>query len=454
MECNTEDISTKFKNGEFTFTVIGLGRIGLPTASIIANKGAKVYGYDININAIEKLKAGISVIDEPGLDPIVKNVVSKNLLIPTNDPKEAISNSDIIIVCLPTPVTLDKIPDYSAIIECFNNISKYIKKGSLIIIESTISPGTVENLIIPLIEKNSNLKVIRDFGIASCPERANPGEIVTKFNEIPRIIGGIDSKSTKIVANIYKNIVDSNLILVSNPKTANAVKLTENIFRDVNIALINELAILFEKLEIDIFEIINAAKTKWNFVPHYPGAGVGGPCLPSNPYYLIQEAIKVDYVPHIIRFAREINDRMPHHLIELVMKSLNIIGKSVKSSKISVLGLSYKPNIADYQLSPAFPFVHELRKLGPIVQIYDPYFKGKSINDLYIENDLESTLTNADCLVFITDHDLFKKLDFNYILKFTNKPLIIVDGRNTFDIKSIPKNIIYRSIGRLLINNS
>ncbi|MHA1270836.1 MAG: nucleotide sugar dehydrogenase [Candidatus Helarchaeota archaeon] len=454
MDYTPDQINSKFKNGELVFTVVGMGRIGQPTASIIGKKGVKVYGYDIDKNLISILKSGRPTVDEPGLDSIIQEIITKNLLIPIDTPQEAISHSDVIIVSLPTPITLDKIPDYSAIIQCFKDISQFIKKGSLIIIESTVSPGTVENLIIPTIEKHSNLKVIQDFGIASCPERANPGEIIKKFNEIPRIIGGINKDSTIITACIYKNIVDSDLILVSNPKTANAVKLTENIFRDVNIALMNELAILFEKLEIDIFEIINAASTKWNFVPHFPGAGVGGPCLPANPYYLIQEAIKVDYVPHLIRFAREINDRMPHHLVELVLKTLNIIDKSIKNSNIAILGLSYKPNIADYQLSPTFPVVSELLKLNASIKIYDPFFEGQTIHNLKIEQSLESTLINSDCIVIITDHDSFKNLDLSSTLSICNKPLVIVDGRNTLDPDKLPDNVIYRSIGRLQVDKS
>ncbi|MHA1249987.1 MAG: nucleotide sugar dehydrogenase [Candidatus Helarchaeota archaeon] len=454
MNLNPEIVKSKFMKGEITFTIIGLGRIGLPTAAMIANKGIKVYGYDINEQLINNLKSGIATIDEPELDKIVKNIINKKFLIPTTDPELAVKNSDVIIICLPTPVSSEKIPDYSAIYNCFNEISSYIKKGSLIIIESTVSPGTVENLIIPTIEKNSKLKVSKDFGIASCPERANPGEIIYRFKKTPRIIGGIDKKSTEIAVSIYRCIVDSELIVVSNPKTANAVKLTENIFRDVNIALMNELAILFGKLGIDTIEIIKAASTKWNFVPHYPGAGVGGPCLPANPYYLIQEAIKVDYVPHLIRMAREINDRMPHHLVELISQTLNIIGKPVKKTKITILGISYKPNIADYQLSPVFPVYNELLKLKAILKVYDPFFKGQTIKNIKIEDNFEDSIKNSECIVIMTEHQEFKNIDLKALTKLTETPLVIVDGRNTFDINNIPSNIIYRSIGRTLINNT
>ncbi|MBD3227723.1 MAG: nucleotide sugar dehydrogenase [Candidatus Lokiarchaeota archaeon] len=454
MNNTPDEIKKRFNNNELTFTVIGLGRIGQPAASIFAEKGIRVYGYDINENVINSLKNGKPTIDEPGLEEIIEKVVKNNLLIPTLYPKEAIESSDVIIICLPTPVTDDKNPDYSSIITCFNEISKYIQKGSLIIVESTISPGVVENMIVPTIEKNSDLKVMMDFGIASCPERSNPGEIIDRFKNNPRILGGIDNKSTMVAKTIYECVVDADVILTSNPKSANAVKLVENIFRDVNIALMNELAILFEKLEIDIYEIIKAAKTKWNFVPHYPGSGVGGPCLPANPYYLIQEAIKVEFVPHLIRFAREINDRMPHHLVELTLETLNKIGKPVKDSKISILGISYKPDVADYQLSPAFPVITELKKLGAKINVFDPYFKNQTIKNISMTEDLESAVSDTDCIIIITDHKIFIDLDLNQILTLSHIPLAIVDGRNTLDIDKIPKNVIYKSIGRLLINKS
>ncbi|MHA1404413.1 MAG: UDP binding domain-containing protein [Candidatus Helarchaeota archaeon] len=211
----------------------------------------------------------------------------------------------------------------------------------------------------------------------------------------------------------------------------------------------NEISILYEKLGIDTFEIIKAASSKWNFVPHFPGAGVGGPCLPANPYYLIQEGMKVGFVPHLIRFAREINDRMPAHLIELILDALNEAGKTVKNANICLLGMSYKENIGDAQVSPFFPIYNALRELKANIKVHDPHFLNKNPLSITIESSIENALEDADCIVFITAHDEFKKLRLENVQLMASSPLVIVDGRNVTDNKKLPKGTIFRGIGRL-----
>ncbi|MHA1378152.1 MAG: nucleotide sugar dehydrogenase [Candidatus Helarchaeota archaeon] len=451
IKLNDDQIKRALKEGKITVSVIGLGRIGLPTAAIFADNGINVIGVDKNNKIIEMLKNGKNYIDEPGLDEIIERIQEKGRFKVTSDLNSAISNSDMIIICVPTPVTNENIPDYSIIKQVIIKLSEILKPYQVIIIESTISPGTVENLLIPLLEKGSGLKCGKDFFIASCPERADPGKIINIFKNTPRIIGGITKNCTDITAAIYSNVIDADIIKMSNPKTANAVKLTENIFRDVNIALINELAILFERLDINIYDVIDAASTKWNFVPHYPGPGVGGPCLPANPYYLIQEAIEVGYIPYLIKIAREINDRMPDHIVELIQKTLNYAGKAVKNSIISILGLSYKPDIKDMQLTPSIPIINKLKSLYAKLKIFDPFFIAEEIQGIITENSLESAIMDSDCIVIITNHQIFENIDLDEVQKLAKKPFIIVDGRNALKSRNLPKNFIYQCVGRPIL---
>ncbi|MHA1325263.1 MAG: nucleotide sugar dehydrogenase, partial [Candidatus Helarchaeota archaeon] len=419
-----------------------------------AKRGATVFGVDVQETVIKSVQNGISHIDEPGLDDLLKFCLQKNNFSPTLDYKTVMKQADIFIICVPTPITPDKTPDYSNIIDVCNTGMKFLKKEDLIIIESTISPRVIDDLIIPLIEKNTRLKGGVDYGIASCPERANPGTILENFNSVPRIIGGYTTEAAKIATAIYRFATDAKLIVVSNSQTACAVKLTENIFRDVNIALANELAILYEKLGLDIIEIIEAASTKWNFQPHYPGAGVGGPCLPANPYYLIREAIKVGYVPHLIRMAREINDRMPQHIVDLTLRGLNHAGKSLNNAQITILGITYKPQVCDYQLSPAFPIIQTLLNLGAHIKVYDPLVNLTEIPNwqfskkVFFSQDLIKSITHADCLILITAHEEFKHINFDKIIQYTTKPLVIIDGRNVYNPNQLPAEIIYIGVGR------
>jgi nucleotide sugar dehydrogenase len=442
------------KAGKIKIAVFGLGRIGLPTALAFAEKGITVYGVDTQESVINSLKNINTHIDEPGLTDLLKIVMKNNKFFVTTNYREVMKEADVIIICVPTPVTSDKIPDYSSIIEVCNKGLTFLKKDDLVIVESTISPGTIEHLMVPLIKKSAGLNAGIDYGIACCPERADPGNILANFKKVPRIIGGYTKKSADITTEIYRCITNADIIQVSNDKVACAVKLTENIFRDVNIALINELAILYEKIGLDTIEIIKAASTKWNFQPHYPGAGVGGPCLPANPYYLIQEAIKVGFVPHLIRVAREINDRMPQHIIELTLQALNQAGKSVKTAKIAVLGLTYKPNVHDFQLSPAIPIIQALEQFGSKVVVYDPLLQSPDtlnhnfLNGVTCAKSIGEAVTNSDCIIIVTAHQQFSQIKIRDLENLAAKPLTIVDGRNLFDLNEIPSGTIYFGVGR------
>ncbi|MEM2488107.1 MAG: nucleotide sugar dehydrogenase [Thermoproteota archaeon] len=445
-----EEIRETLVRGEITVAVVGLGRIGLPTAVSFAEGGANVIGIDIDPKVVSEVSRGKSkFIDEPGLNELLSRMVGSGRLSVTTG-IENVEKADMVIVAVPTPVNEEKVPDYSYINSACTSISKHLKKGSLVVIESTVGPGYVERVIVPLLEKGSGMKAGCDFGVASCPERANPGAILRDMKSVPRIVGGIDFKSLEAAATIYEKVFGVKVVRVSSPKAANAAKLMENIFRDVNIALANEFALLFERLGIDTDEVIRACSTKYNFVPHFPGAGVGGPCLPSNSYYLITESIRVGNIPYLVRMAREINDRMPEHVVTLVTEAMNDVGKVVKGSRITVLGLSYKPNIKDLQLSPMEKVCSRLRKMGARLALYDPYYRGETVYGVKVAEDVENAVSNADCILVGTAHKEIRNLDIGMLARLSNMPAAMVDTSQAVNPEEARKaGLVYRGVGRV-----
>ena len=342
---------------------------------------------------VNQTNAGESrLTDEPGLEPVIKRNVKEGRLSATLKPETVLPDSDFIIICVPTPVDQTKSPDYTAIKAVAHTVGKSLGKGSVVIVESTVGPGVVENTVGPILESESGMKVGVDFGLASCPERSDPGTIMKNMHSVPRIMGCSDPHAGDLVAALYREGLGVEVVKVSSPKTANAVKLTENLFRDVNIALANEFALLYEKFGIDTVEVINACATKYNFSPHYPGAGVGGPCLPSNSYYLIMEGLKVGNIPYLIRLAREVNDRMPDHMVELTSEALNEIGQTVSGARIAVLGIAYKPEVKDIQLTPIEHIIDRLRDMHAIIEVYDPMFVGDKVMGLVGHKSVEDAV--------------------------------------------------------------
>ncbi len=450
MNLSEREVTEAVRKGKLTVCVIGLGRIGLPTATTFAQAGIPVIGADINPKVAQLINSGkCQFSDEPALENLVRKMVKEKRLKAVSNVPSAVKQADVISICVPTPVDENKVPDYSMVKKACLDIAQTLRKGSLVVIESTVGPGTIENLVIPLLEKKTIMKAGTEFGVASCPERADPGKILQDMKKIPRIIGGIDRKSAEITAALYRAVLGVEVIKVSNPKTANAVKLTENLFRDVNIALVNEFSILYEKLGIDTIEVIQACSTKYNFIPHYPGAGVGGPCLPQNPYYLITEGTKVGYIPYLVRMAREINDRMPEHVVTLVTKALNDVGKTVQTSKIALLGISYKPEIRDIQLTPMEKVFHYLENMGASIKIYDPFYKGEKVFGVKTTRTLNEALKEADCIVIGTAHKEFFNLNIAALSKLCNMPAGFVDARNVVPQHEVEKNgFAYRGVGR------
>ena len=448
---NSHELATNLKEGKISVCVIGIGRIGLPTALSFANSGLPTIGVDINTELVEKINSGIFPLkDESGYNEIFDTVTNNKTFHATSKIEDAIPKSDVILLSLPTPMDEKNVPDYASLRFVGEQLQRLIEPGTLLIVESTIEPGFIENEFINIVEgKDKRLVSGKNFGIGVCPETANPGEIMNDFNKLPRLVGAIDEKTSSIISKIYHHVFPVELIQMPDCKTANAVKLTTNVFRDINIAFINELAILFEKLGIDIHTVLEAAKSKYNFQAHYPGAGVGGPCLPVNSYQMLNSAKKFDpNLLRIVKAGREINENMPEHVIELTIDGFKEKNQVLENSEILLLGISYKPNVKDIQLSPAEQIVKKLHELKVKVKIYDPYFKSEQIFGIKTEEELEQALNGIDAIILVTAHKEFFSIEPTFLASKMNNP-IVIDTRGVFDISAFKKaGLVYRGIGR------
>jgi len=437
-------------NKSLKIGIVGIGRIGLPTALSFANSGFKTMGIDINKELVDMVNSGnYPLKDEPEFDKIFENVYNNKKITATTDISEVIPHCDVVILSLPTPMDDQNIPDYSALLTVGKNLNQLLSNGQIVIVESTVEPGFIENELLQSIEGHDRtIKSGIDFHLSVCPETANPGEIMNDFKKLPRLVSAIDKRISSIVSQIYTHIFDVELISMPNCKTANAVKLTTNVFRDVNIAFVNELAILFEKLGIDTYTVIEAAKRKYNFQAHYPGPGVGGPCLPVNSYQYINSSKKFGPdLLKIVQHARKINEKMPEHVIELTSDAFKECKKTMHNSHILILGVSYKPNVKDIQLSPAEYITRKFQHLGVNVHIYDPYFLSTEVFGIRVEENIDDILSEMDAIVIVTGHNEFKNIEISSFKKMKNP--ILIDTSRIFDPASVKHhNIIFRGLGR------
>ena len=450
MKLNENELIQSIQSGDLSICVIGIGRIGLPTALSFANSGLPTIGVDINTKLVEMINSEIFPLkDEPGYDVIFEKVINKKFNATTKI-EEVISKSDVVILSLPTPMDKNNVPDYSALLSVGKQLGQLLSNDTLVIVESTVEPGFIENDLISIME-NSEKKLVagKDFAIGVCPETANPGQIMNDFEKLPRIVGAIDEKTKNTIMKIYKHVFSVDIIPMPNCKTANAVKLTTNVFRDLNIAFVNELAILFEKVGIDIMTVLEAAKLKYNFQIHYPGPGVGGPCLPVNSYQMINLAKNMGFdTLKSVEMGRIINESMPMHVIDLLSDAFVESQKSLENSNILVLGISYKPDVKDIQISPAEDIIKKLKNLKTNILIYDPYFKSTSIFDLQTESNLIEALEKSDALILVTAHKEFHNLD-PIFLKSKMKNAIVIDSKCVIDQQSAKNaGLVYRGLGR------
>ena len=445
---NTEDVMKSLDSQTLRVCVIGIGRIGLPTALSFAKSGLITIGVDINKNLVNNINSGnFPLKDEPGYDEIFENVIQNKKFSATTNIEDAVPNSDLILLSLPTPMDENNIPNYSALRDVASKLSEILSPNSLVIVESTIEPGFIEDEMISIISQSGRLEIEKNFFIGVCPENANPGEILHDFTNLPRLVGGINPEIAQTIKSIYNFVFSVELVEMPNCKTANAVKLTTNVFRDINIAFVSELSLMFEKLGIDTYKVLEAAKKKYNFQIHYPGSGVGGPCLPINSYQLLNTARRIGSDLSIIESGRKINEKMPEHVIQLTSNAFKESQKLLENSKILILGVSYKPNVKDIQLTPAEEIIKKLQNLGSKILIYDPHFLSREVFGIITEKNIEDIISDVDAIIIVTAHDEFKKIPISLFTQM-KKP-ILIDTRGIIEPhEAKEQKIIFRGLGR------
>jgi nucleotide sugar dehydrogenase len=445
------DLLKKIDDKTATICMIGLGYVGLPTAIFLARKGFRVIGADIDERKINKIKSGETVLGDVETSIQLKELIDSERMEVTIDVVNAVSRSDIILVTVPTPVTAAKEPDLGCVISASEAISKGLRKGQLVVLESTTYPGTTEEVMMPILEK-SRLKAGIDFGLAYCPERYNPGDKEHTLQKVNRVVGGINSEWTEVTRALYATFIEAEVRIVRDIKTAEAAKIVENIQRDINIAIVNEFALIFDRLDVDVMEVLDAASTKWNFMKFRPGPGVGGHCLPVDPYYLTHKAREMGYYPQLILAGRSINNYMPQYVVKLVVNGLNIAGKAVSESKIAILGLAYKSNTNDLRESPSLSIVKDLLSMNGQVRLYDNLIEDYDCQKyLGIKKyDMDEALESADCVILLNSHDtIVKKLTMNYLKSKVKPDCVLVDTQYLFSPQEVKKQgLIYQGIGR------
>ena len=445
---NIDEVRNSLESKSLKVCVVGIGRIGLPTALSFTKSGLHTIGVDINENLVRTINSGVFPLkDEPGYEEIFNDVIKNKMFSATTKIEDAVPDSDLILLSLPTPMDENNVPDYSALKNAAAKLSKILSPNSLVIVESTIEPGFIEDEMVSIISKSGRLKSEENLFLGVCPENANPGEILHDFTNLPRLIAGINNHVTKIIKMIYNFVFPVELVEMPNCKTASTVKLTTNVFRDINIAFVSELSLMFEKLGIDTIKVLEAANKKYNFQIHYPGSGVGGPCLPINSYQLLNTARRTGTKLSIVESGRKINEKMPDHTVELISDAFKECNKSIQNSEILILGVSYKPNVKDIQLSPAEHIIKKLQNLGANVHIYDPNFSSTEVFGIKVEDSLYDILSKTDAAVIVTGHDEFKKIEISSFAKM--KTPILIDTRGIIEPQSAKHhNIIFRGLGR------
>lgn len=422
-----DSLKEKIEKKEAKICIIGLGYVGLPLALAFLKKNFFVYGLDTNVSRIRRIRKGISYIVDVDFKHLL-SFIKKNKFFPTTK-KEVLSFSDIIIICVPTPLKKVKIPDISYIIQAASTIKEYLRKGQLIILESTSYPTTTKDVVLPILKKSGLNE--KEFFLCFSPERVNPGDKKFKLEDIPKLVGGINKESTDLAKLLYSQIIKK-VYPVSTPEIAETAKLLENTFRLVNIALVNEFALLCNKLGIDIWEVIKAAKTKpFGFMAFWPGPGIGGECIPQDPLYLSWKAKKIGFKTKMIDLASFINRYMPKHVVNRVLKLLGERKITLKKAKILILGVTYKEDVKDLRESPALEIIEEFKKRKIKVDYFDPlipYLKIGSLNMRRIKFSL-SKISEYDCIIIVTAHT---NIDYEKIQK---KAKLIFDTRNVYDKK-------------------
>jgi len=406
-----------------TICVVGLGYVGSPLAEAFSHY-IPTYGYDI----------------DPGKVDSLLSVGSK--VRASTDP-QVISEADVVMICVPTPVTKAKDPDLKPVQSAARTVGKYMKKGSVIVLESTVYPGVTEEIVVPILEFESGLTCGTDFFVGYSPERINPNDDDHTLDKITKIVSGMDKKTTDALCDLYDLV--TTVYRAPDIKTAEAAKVIENIQRDLNIALMNELSIIFSKIGLDTQEVLNAAGTKWNFHPYRPGL-VGGHCIPVDPYYLVMKAKEVGYHPQVILAGRSINDSMPKHIAHMAIKGLNESGKVIKGSKVLIMGLTYKEDVPDTRESPVEEIIQELKEFKVDVYGYDPLLSGAVIKK-FGACHLPELDKRMDAIILAVAHKEFIEKPLSWFIKLMNHHPVFVDVRGVFDrCSAVEAGVYYQKL--------
>lgn len=414
---------------DYRIAIIGLGYVGLPLGVEFSKKGLEVVGFDIDKNRVSELNQGVDVTKEITSEDLRE---AKNIKFSNNELD--IAGANIYIVTVPTPIDNFNRPDLSFLIRASKLVGQFLSKGDIVIYESTVYPGCTEEVCIPHLEDSSNLKFNIDFFCGYSPERINPGDSVRRVHNIVKITSGSTKETADIVDNLYKTIVSVGTHKASSIKVAEAGKIIENIQRDLNISLMNELALIFDRLGIDTLEVLEAAGTKWNFLPFRPGL-VGGHCIGVDPYYLTHKADSLGYYPDVILSGRRVNDNMGIYVANRVIKLLVEKGSVIKGAKVLVLGITFKENCPDTRNSRVIDVVTELKGFGTEVDIYDPYATESELIQKYGLSLKKELSYNYDAVVLAVGHDKFKEIDYALFKK--NNDCVI------YDVKSfLPREIV------------
>ncbi|MEM0049794.1 MAG: nucleotide sugar dehydrogenase [Candidatus Bathyarchaeia archaeon] len=437
------------RRGKYVITVVGCGRIGLSTACLFADAGFKVICFDIDQKIVDQVSMGESPFLEPSLDELLRKNLAGGRLSATNHAREALSNSDIIIIAVNTPIDEKRRPDYSKLESACKDIGLNLRPGNLILLESTVGPGVTENLVKETLERTSGLKAGRDFGLAFSPVRASAGRVIQDMIRYPRILAAIDKQSLIAARSLLKTIVKGGILEVSSIRTAEIVKLAENIYRDVSLALSNEIALLCERMGVDYSEVQAAANTQPYC--HLLKPGLVGGHISKDPYLLIYEAENIGVKLRIPALARKINDETVKRTIDLIKSAFRATNKTFRRSRIAILGVSYKPNVKEIKGSLVINLVNLLLSKDIEVKVFDPFFSPEELRDINLpcEGSLIKTIEGADCLVIAVGHEKFNSLNLKKIGMFMRKPPIIVDLAQLIDPREAEgEGFIYRGLGR------
>jgi|SRR3989338_2149237 len=456
-ELNPKEAVNKIKEKKVSVAIVGFGYIGSCVGAVLADKGINVIGIDTNKEVVKEVNNGSISINEPGLKELIKNCFGAGKLKASSD-FSIIESVDIIIVTVGTPLLDNYESDIRHIKSASESVSRHLKKGHIVVLKSTIPPGTTEKLVKPILEK-SGLKAGKDFGLVFSPERLAEGSAIKEFTSIPIIIGGIDKKSSDIASSFWKSVLDVETIIVSNPRAAEMAKLADNLWIDLNIALANEIALLCDKLDIDSLEVIDAANTlpkvNYNVNILMPSMGVGGYCLTKDPWFVYSLGKKHGLNLKTPVTSRKVNEHMPVYTYELIKESLEQQGKNIKNSRVAVLGIAFKSNTGDCRFTPAKYTIGLLEKSGCVLSIHDPLVNerdAKTVTKIHLAKTIEEAVKSADCIAFFTGHREFKSFSLKNLKKLANKKCSLIDGRNIFtkdEISSIKElGFIYRGIGR------